>query len=451
MPNTFAYIMLLLWPFAALVLYKKKPVLEATFWTIVGGYLLLPQGVDIDYPLIPALGKKTIPAIMAYIGCVYIAKENIILLPPKGLYRNLFVLFFIGSIGMVLTNSEPISETTRYIHGLTYRDTFSVVISQWLTLLPFVLSLQLVRTYEDQVKLLKLLVVAGLLYSILILFEIRMSPQLHKWIYGFFPHTWSQQVRYGGFRPVVFLGHGLWVAFFLVMVFGAALTLSKLKIRIPYLPNKLVIIYLIILLFLSKGFGSMILSLVLFVAITMVTSLITMRIAMVIVIVAFSYPLLSILELVPHAYLVELVGSVSQSQAGSLGYRFNQEVMLLERAQEKWLFGWGGWDRNRLADSVTDGYWIILFGKYGAIGLSAVFGLIASTVFISQTLFSRLHEKNDKTIIACHCLLAGVIFLDQIPNASMSPCAWLVIGGLAGRVSNMPRANDRMAIHKTTI
>ena len=451
MPNSFAYMALIIWPFVAIILYKKKEVIPATFWTIVGGYLLLPVGIDFDFPLIPALGKKTIPSIMAYIGCVFIAKEKIALLPPKGLYRNLFILFLVGSIGMVLTNGEEIIETTRYIPGLSYRDTFSVVISQWLMLLPLVLSLQLIRTYEDQVKILKLIVMAGLLYSVLILFEIRMSPQLHKWIYGFFPHTWGQQVRYGGFRPVVFLGHGLWVAFFLVIVLGAALTLSKLKVRISYFPNKLVITYLITLLFLSKGFGSMILGLVLFVGITMFSSPMTMRIAMVIVTAAFSYPLLSILELFPHTYLVELIGSISQSQAGSLGYRFNQEVMLLDRAQEKWLFGWGGWDRNRLADSVTDGYWIILFGKYGAIGFSAVFGLIASTVVISQNLFSRLQEKNDKTIIACHCLLAALIILDQIPNASMSPCAWLVIGGLAGRIAHIPKTNDRIKINNTPI
>ena len=446
MPNSFAYMALVIWPFVAIILYKKKEVIPATFWTIVGGYLLLPMGVDFDFPLIPALGKKTIPAIMAYLGCVYIARVKITLLPPKGLYRNLFVLFLVGSIGMVLTNGEEISEPTRYIPGLSYRDTFSVVISQWLMLLPFVLLLQLIRTYEDQVTFLKLIVVAGLLYSVLILFEIRMSPQLHKWIYGFFPHTWGQQVRYGGFRPVVFLGHGLWVAFFLVMVLGSALTLTKLKVRFSYFPNRLVITYLIILLILSKGFGSMILGMVLIVGIKMCSNLITIRIAMVIVVAAFSYPLLSIFELFPHTYLVELIGSVSQSQAGSLNYRFNQEVMLLERAQEKWMFGWGGWDRNRLADSVTDGYWIILFGKYGAIGFSVVFGLIGSVVLISQTLFSRIQDKNDKTIIACHCLIVALMILDQIPNASMSPCAWLVTGALAGRIANISKVDNSIKL-----
>lgn len=50
------------------------------------------------------------------------------------------------------------------------------------------------------------------------LYEVRLSPQLHRIFYGYFPHSFAQQVRGGGFRPVVFLQHGLWVAFFAMMM-----------------------------------------------------------------------------------------------------------------------------------------------------------------------------------------------------------------------------------------
>ena len=46
------------------------------------------------------------------------------------------------------------------------------------------------------------------------LVEVRLSPQINTWIYGFFQHDFIQMMRYGGFRPIVFLPHGLWVAFF---------------------------------------------------------------------------------------------------------------------------------------------------------------------------------------------------------------------------------------------
>ena len=298
MPNNFAYLALILWPIFAISLYRRKEIIPATFWTIVGGYLLLPVGVDIDFPLIPSLNKDTIPAIMAFLGCKYIAKENVKILPPKGIERNLILLLFLGAVGTVLTNGDPIDESGRYLPGLSYRDVFSVVMAKLLLLLPFTLGIQLIKTSEDQIQLLKLIVLAGLLYSVLIIFEIRMSPQLHKWIYGFFPHTWGQQVRYGGFRPVVFLGHGLWVSIFIVIVIGAALPLSKLKIKLSKPPNLVVIIYLVLLLILSKGFGSILLAAVILITVGLFKPRIIYLVSTLIALVSITYPFLCFIDII---------------------------------------------------------------------------------------------------------------------------------------------------------
>ena len=51
----------------------------------------------------------------------------------------------------------------------------------------------------------------GLVYVPLCLFEIRFSPQLHRLFYGFHPSGFTQVVRMGGYRPTVFLIHGLMV------------------------------------------------------------------------------------------------------------------------------------------------------------------------------------------------------------------------------------------------
>ncbi len=49
----------------------------------------------------------------------------------------------------------------------------------------------------------------GLSYVPLCLYEIRMSPQLHRILYGFHQHEFVQTLRWGGFRPMVFMNHGL--------------------------------------------------------------------------------------------------------------------------------------------------------------------------------------------------------------------------------------------------
>ena len=71
------------------------------------------------------------------------------------------------------------------------------------------------------------LVVAGLAYSVPMLIEVRLSPQINIWVYGFFQHNFDQMMRYGGFRPIVFLPHGLWVAFFALMALVAAVGLWR--------------------------------------------------------------------------------------------------------------------------------------------------------------------------------------------------------------------------------
>jgi len=433
MPNNFAYLALILWPLIAIKLYRKKEVIPATFWTIVGGYLLLPVGVEIDFPLIPSMNKETIPVIMAFLGCKYIAKEDVKILPPKGIERNLILLFFLGAIGTVLTNGDPIVVGNNYLPGLSFRDLFSVIMGKYLLLLPFILGIQLIKTTDDQVQLFKLIVVAGLLYSVLILFEIRMSPQLHKLTYGFFPHTWGQHVRYGGFRPVVFLGHGLWVSMFIVIVVGVAATLSKLKMKLSKPPNMVVLIYLVLLLIFAKGFGSLILGTIMFLSVWLLTPRLIYLLSVAIAILSITYPFLCLIDVFPHEQVIENIEKINPAQAGSLEFRFSHEIALLEKAADRFLFGWGAWARNRLEDSVVDGYWIGLVGSYGFIGFMSIFGLMFIAIWKVRYVFKWLPTKRDKFLLASLSLMVSLIMVDQVPNHSENPFFWFLTGSLAGR------------------
>ena len=80
-----------------------------------------------------------------------------------------------------------------------------------IAIVPFLLGMRVLGTVEAQAEFLRVLVVAACAYALLALFEVRMSPQLSNWVYGFFPHSFAQHIRSGGFRPVVFLPHGLWL------------------------------------------------------------------------------------------------------------------------------------------------------------------------------------------------------------------------------------------------
>ena len=45
--------------------------------------------------------------------------------------------------------------------------------------------------------------------------EVRMSPQLHSSMYGFRPFRFDQAYRWGGYRPSVFMQHGIALGLFM--------------------------------------------------------------------------------------------------------------------------------------------------------------------------------------------------------------------------------------------
>jgi len=435
MPNLFAYMALITWPIISLGLFKRFQAVTAVFWTIVGGYLLLPAKVGIDFPLIPPLDKESIPAITALIGCIYVAKKKISFIPGSGIERWLVISLLILPFITIINNPESVNG----IPGLTYHDALSAVINQYLGLIPFILGMQLIKSYEDQLELFKLVVIAGLLYSLPILFEVRMSPQLHSWIYGFFPHSFLQQIRFGGFRPVVFLGHGLLVAMFVAVILGAAALLWKNNTKIRDIPPYIIVVYFFILLFLCKTLSGFLLGAFLLLAIGWMPVYIIKRLALLILFTVISYPILSIFELFPHQELIEITESFDTQRADSLDFRFYHESKLLEHAQEKLLFGWGGWGRNRLSKSVSDGYWIITLGQYGIIGFGAFFGLAILSGWRGVQSTRFLNTANEQRLLVGHALMVSVILVDQLPNASLHSWLWFFIGALLGRANHVSK------------
>jgi len=435
MPNLLAYTALIIWPLISFELFRRLKPVPAIFFTIVGGYLLLPVKVAIDFPLIPPLDKETIPAIGALIGCIYIKRKNIDFIPKAGLERWLIVVLLISPLITVFNNQESVMLGDAMIPGLTIHDGLSAIINQYLILIPFILGLQLIKSYDDQLLLFKLLVIAGLCYSLPILFEIRMSPQLHTWIYGFFPHSFGQQIRFGGFRPVVFMGHGLLVSMFVAITLGAAVLLWKAGIKTLRFQPFVVVIYFFVLLFLCKSVGAFLLGTFLLFAIKWMSIRVLQRASIFFIAIAIFYPALSIFDLFPHQQLVEIAGDFDEDRAQSLDFRFYHENRLLEHAQGKLFFGWGGWGRNRLSDSVTDGYWIIVLGQYGIIGFAALFGLAVLAVWRGVTLSRQINDKKQQHLLVSHVLIVSIIMVDQLPNHSLYSWLWFLIGALLGRVN----------------
>jgi len=450
--NVFAYFVLFSWPLFSIWLYRHKSIQVSTLITIIGGFMVLPVRTFVDFPLIPPLGKDSMPVLAAIMGCWLIKKQKIKYFANKGLLQILVIALFLGAFITAELNTDRILLVGKFLPALTMHDAISAVVAIFLSVTPFFIGKQFFRSYQDQLLMFRFLAIAGLIYSIPMLYEIRMSPQLHAQFYGYFPHSFAQQRRGDGFRPVVFMGHGLLVAFFAVCVLTVLATLGEIKEKIQNFSSTNLSYYLLIVLVLCKSKAALLYGLFTFVLIKKIGAKKQLKIAVLLAMVTLLYPTMSIMKVFPHQQISELAESyLGLERAQSLVFRFENEVQLLDHARKRFFFGWGGWGRNRVYSketggdiSVTDGRWILSFGTAGFIGFIAEFGLLAIGIFKARAAAKLIKDNKELRLLAGHALLISIVMVDQLPNASLAPWLWLLAGMLLGRSEQIINDNKRI-------
>ena len=70
MPNIFASLVLYSYPLVVFLLFRRLDRPQALIWSIMAGYLFLPEQTGIDLPLLPALDKTLIPSLSAAVMCL---------------------------------------------------------------------------------------------------------------------------------------------------------------------------------------------------------------------------------------------------------------------------------------------------------------------------------------------------------------------------------------------
>jgi hypothetical protein len=455
MPNPVAYLMLLIWPFICLGLFRNLPLQRALIWSVLGGYLFLPPLAEFNLPLVPALDKVSIPNLSVLLILWLGTNEKLRLWPASRLAALLAVGLVVSAIPTVLTNGdpilfqslrgyEPILFPVDALPGLSLRDVGSVLIGQLLTLVPFLLARQFLADEKGLRELLLAFMIGGLVYSLPSLFEIRFSPQLNTWIYGFFQHSFEQMMRDGGFRPIVFLPHALWLALFMCIALVSASALAR---QAPVLDRwKMLLLagYLALVLYLCKSLASQAYALLLVPMVLLAPARWQIRLAVVFATVAVIYPMLRNAGVVPLDAILAQAEAVSAERAQSLGYRFHNEELLLARAAEKPWFGWGGWGRNliRAMDSgqilsIPDGRWIIVFGTFGWLGYLCEMGLLALPIVLIGLHLRKHGDAGLSPWVAPLTLILGITMMDMLLNATLTPLTWLSAGAILGHAERL--------------
>ena len=415
------------WPVVALLLFLVMRPRRAVLATILLSVMFLPIA---GYKLagLPAYTKMTATALAALLGVALFDTRRLLAFRPRWVDLPMAV-WCVCPLFSSVTND------------LGIHDGFTSVFYQTFTWgIPYLLGriylTDLLGMYETAVALF----IGGLIYTPLCLVEIRLSPQLHTWVYGFHQHSFAQSFRFGGYRPTVFMDHGLMVGFWMSMATLAGFWLwysgtMKTMFRVSLL---WFLVPLAVTTLLCKSFGAVVLLLVGIGVLIASRHSANRAFILALALAPVLYMTLRIPGIWSGGDLTELVSSVDRSRAASLQFRLDNEDKLLERAQMRPLFGWGGWGRARVRDpqgrdiSVTDGLWIIALGNNGFVGLFALTGTVLVAFWGLWSRFpARVWKHRYVSPAVAMCVMVLLFLIDCLFNDMKNPAYTLAGGGLA--------------------
>ena len=439
MSGSLPYLALAAWlPFTVLAFAVMRPN-QAAMLVLLGGMLFLPEVAYFDAPLVPPVGKHEIAAGCALLGLL-VRSPGRLRLPRLGRGAD-FLLVLVGVSGTitVLLNHDAVSYGPLLLPGTSARDVLSFgVRDAFDVLLPYLVGRMCIQSTRDVRALLRVVLGLGLVYSLLIIFELRFSPNLHRWIYGYHAREdFSQTIRWGGYRPTVFMEHGLAVALLAMVVALVAAVQSRLHKRHWGLPSWCWALYFTVIMILCRGTGAILLGSVALVAILWTSPRKQLRLAALIAAICLIYPCLRFTGIFPKDTIVNVTSSViSPDRAASIKVRFDTEDLLMDHVGKRLWFGWGGNGRNRLYDSegndavITDGHWIILLSVGGVTLLYCMFGVMLMSIFSALRVLRKVPERSDQQLLAGLALVTACYVFDLVPNGMFNQAPLFFAGAL---------------------
>lgn len=437
--NALAYLAMYGWIPIVLYLFTRFPTQRAVIISFIIAWLFLPQA-KIPFSGIPDLTKMSVTCYGVLLAALLFDVQRLKQFRPSWI-----------DIPMVIWCFCPIASSLS--NGLGLYDGLSSALSQTVIWgFPYFIG----RVYFNNLKGLRQfalgIFIGGLVYMPLCLWEVRMSPQLHTQIYGWFPHSFAQTIRFGGFRPQVFMQHGLMVGVWMMTATLVGIWLWRAGVikQIWGIPVGWLVAGLGLTFILVKSTGAyFLLALGVIILFTAKWLRSAIPLLLLLVCIPFYLQLTTTGNFTPQqqAAIVSFVSdNINPQRAGSLGHRFYNDYQLAEKARARIVFGWGGWGRNRVYEynwrgelvdvSTTDSLWIIAFGINGLVGLISLFSALLLPILVF-TLFCYPARTWFHPKVAPAAVLAVALTLytlDCLLNAMVNPIFGLTAGGLSGLV-----------------
>ena len=425
--NSTGQAFLLLWIPASIFFFLYLKPWKAVVLIHVVGYLILPQG-KIYIPALPDIDRHIAMALGSLLGALWVR-------PPDPWPKFRWI-----DIPIVLWCSTPLLSAVS--NDLTLWDGLSGSSREIIRIgIPWILARRFVHGPEEARTLATVIVVGALIHVLPVLYELRMSPQLHKMTYGFHQHSFIQTRRGEGWRPMVFMQHGLGLSLFHAMAAILAVTLCG-KSEYQRVERICAFLLLAAITLLTNSLGAIIL----FALGMLLWFLCRGRSYGVMMIVP-----LMIVPLYPctRAFLgwegqevLTYFEKVDPDRARSLRVRFEDESLLVDKALERPIFGWGGWDRKQVDTkggkqaTAYDSRWIINVSSRGWFGMLCRMMIAIVPLWAFSKRFPPWTWHGPLLAPAGGLFLMVLIHeLDSLMNSMPSPLTILAMGVLANLAS----------------
>lgn len=469
--NGFGYLVMICWIPVVLYLFSRFPARRALIVSFLGAWLFLPEAK------IPLSGIPDYTKMSATCYGIFIA--TLIFDPQR--FKQIRLHWI--DIPMLVWCFSPMASSLA--NGLGPYDGLAEALSQTVTWgFPYWLGRLYLGSLEGLKQLAVGIVGGGLLYVPLCLFEIRMSPQLHRWLYGFYPQSFDQALRYGGFRPFVFMQHGLMVGMWLMTATLIAFWLWRSgtlqftlaqrpiqsnpqkadRMKQGKIPDRAgntenlalgIVLLLGVTFILEKSTGAYFLLLLAGLLIFSIRQWKTAVLLFLIPCIISGYLIFASMGGITPQIVQQVSSALTQvtneDRAASLVFRIENEARLSAKARQQPWFGWGGWGRARVYDdygndiSVTDSLWIIAFGNQGIVGLVSLMSALILPVLGFVVLRCPAQTWNHPQVLPAAVLAVALMMytIDCLINAMVNPIYTLVAGGLAGIVAYTKRPESK--------
>lgn len=415
------------WIPGVLALYLLLPARRAMLTAVFAAWLFLPMAAY-TFVGLPDYTKST--------ATMYGLILATLLFDPRAVLRFRPSLIDVPILIWCLT---PF--VSSLVNGYGAYDGMSAVMYQSLTwFMPYFFGRIYLGDQRGMRELVLALVIAALVYAPFCIVEMILSPQFHRWTYGYHQHDFIQQVRGNAYRPMVYMQHGLACSMFMASGALAAswLAISGAARSLHRVPMWAIAGLLLTITILSRSMGATML-LIAGLGALMATKYAKTRLALVLLAAApMCYMGLRATGIWDGSHLTSLASVVSAGRASSLQARLDNENALVGRALEKPVVGWAGQGGARVRDedgkdiSVTDGLWVIAVGNNGLIGLLgltlAVLG--PPLVMLRRYPASLFASPAGGPAAVCAALLI-VHACDNLFNAMVNPLFFLAAGALA--------------------